>query len=292
MSEELFADCTPCHIDVHWGQFASDKARALCKDCHDERGFKPSLFGPLQHQKSSFSLTGAHFAVPCSECHRPYPKEELSRDFPLKQPKLSPLLPPNSPLPEELRAEKIVRYKFKGHSCRGCHKNPHGKKYDSVIRRSGCSECHRTTDWWDIKKKQFDHNLTRFPLTGKHRSVSCNKCHRLEKRRDGRILPHFRPLARECSSCHRDVHAGQFTVSFPVRRCGDCHSTKGWKGADKFDHNWARFKLTGKHRQVECKGCHFPAKIGEGSVVVYRPIRHQRCIYCHENYHLRTRGGK
>src|SRR5262249_6461599 len=50
------------------------------------------------------------------------------------------------------------------------------------------------------------------------------------------------------------VHTGKFGTD-----CASCHSTNTWAGAvvDKsFDHDRAAFKLTGKHKSVDCKMCH------------------------------------
>ena len=42
-----------------------------CGACHNETGFKPSLYTLDQHQKSSFVLQGKHEKLECASCHKP-----------------------------------------------------------------------------------------------------------------------------------------------------------------------------------------------------------------------------
>jgi hypothetical protein len=58
--------CVGCHEDVHAGQFAAMSESQGCEACHDNIKWKP---GKFDHQKTSFSLVGAHERVPCKDCH-------------------------------------------------------------------------------------------------------------------------------------------------------------------------------------------------------------------------------
>jgi hypothetical protein len=58
--------CVGCHEDVHAGQFAAMSANQGCEACHDNIKWKP---GKFDHQRTSFSLAGAHERVPCKDCH-------------------------------------------------------------------------------------------------------------------------------------------------------------------------------------------------------------------------------
>ena len=58
--------CVGCHEDVHAGQFASQSSNQGCETCHDTIKWKT---GKFDHQRTSFSLTGAHERVPCKDCH-------------------------------------------------------------------------------------------------------------------------------------------------------------------------------------------------------------------------------
>ena len=66
---------------------------------------------------------------------------------------------------------------------------------------------------------RFDHDkATRFALTGAHRNVECDACHRAGD--GGRAVA---AAARGgCQQCHRrdDPHRGQFGSD-----CGQCHDT-------------------------------------------------------------------
>jgi hypothetical protein len=56
--------------------------------------------------------------------------------------------------------------------------------------------------------------------------------------------------------------------------CAQCHSTASWGdvAVTGFDHDRAAFKLTGKHRAVDCKACHVDQ--------VFRGTP-QTCVGCH-----------
>lgn len=65
-----------------------------------------------------------------------------------------------------------------------------------------------------FKQLNFDHSKTRFPLTGKHVTVSCEKCH----------VTTIENTPITCISCHKkdDVHRGRRPV------CESCHVTTNW----------------------------------------------------------------
>ena len=101
-----------------------------------------------------------------------------------------------------------------------------------------------------------------FPLTGGHEAVACNECH---KPMSGtKVTPyHFARL--DCTTCHEDVHQGQFAQRMAVRDaagkalgCQACHSTREWKDLTRFDHAQTNFPLLGSHRAVACIDCHKP----------------------------------
>lgn len=62
--------CENCHQDYHYGQFmqaGNQGATVACERCHNENGFKPSVF---DHNKQSvFTLSGKHEKVSCDKCH-------------------------------------------------------------------------------------------------------------------------------------------------------------------------------------------------------------------------------
>ena len=59
--------CGGCHEDVHAGQFAALSGDQGCEACHGNFKWKPGTF---DHQRTDFSLAGAHQRVPCGDCHK------------------------------------------------------------------------------------------------------------------------------------------------------------------------------------------------------------------------------
>jgi hypothetical protein len=113
----------------------------------------------------------------------------------------------------------------------------------------------------------FDHDRTAFKLTGHHRTVECKACH---------VNNVFKGTSQACVSCHAEpqAHKGKFGTG-----CASCHSTTTWATAtltvaslSNFDHDRTGFKLTGKHRTVECKSCHVN-NVFKGTS--------QTCVSCH-----------
>lgn len=66
-------ECVSCHQkdDPHEGQFKQSNIGKSCDVCHDNQQFTIALFN---HDKTRFSLKGAHESVACASCH----KQELN----------------------------------------------------------------------------------------------------------------------------------------------------------------------------------------------------------------------
>jgi hypothetical protein len=103
----------------------------------------------------------------------------------------------------------------------------------------------------------------------------CSACH---------VAPWSREtMADRCLACHTDVR-DQLSAKKALhgmlpdgRDCRSCHSEhKGAHGPltslERFDHDWTAFKLTGKHRTVDCKSCHIN-NVFKGTA--------QTCVSCH-----------
>jgi hypothetical protein len=58
--------CEQCHNDPHGSQFAHTDHATRCAECHDSTRWRPSIF---DHEKTIFSLKGAHQSTPCKSCH-------------------------------------------------------------------------------------------------------------------------------------------------------------------------------------------------------------------------------
>jgi hypothetical protein len=115
----------------------------------------------------------------------------------------------------------------------------------SVTEGLDCSACHTPHSWKSLTATSdgagFDHSSTGFPLTARHRDVSCAGCHGGE-----------RALTRQCVGCHQDAHAGQLGAA-----CDGCHSAASWYQTNAFArHRQTRLPLTGMHALVDCRDCH------------------------------------
>jgi len=235
--------CYDCHKDYHNGVFVVNYKQGNCSECHDVKGFSPSLFSFEQHSKTKFTLTGSHLAVPCRECH--YKNSEWKFD--------------------KLEV-----------NCIGCHKNIHGNEIkDKFMGNSKCENCHNTDTWQKVK---FSHDKTEFPLLGKHEKTTCNSCHqkKLEKQK---VVIRFASLNMNCESCHNDVHAGQFTVD-GKSNCERCHTFNDWK-SEKFDHEKTKFPLAGGHQKVNCNACHKQVT-SNGRIFVNFKLEDFKCKNCHQ----------
>lgn len=164
--------------------------------------------------------------------------------------------------------------------CLACHT----AVADQIQNRSGahgrlldpkaCAACHqehkgREFDPLDTALKQFDHNQTAFPLTGKHAEKACADCHQ-----DGR----YDTVTPQCISCHEEpkLHAGLFG-----KDCDTCHTSQGWRPSSirgtPFDHSAATFTLDRHAKNFDgtpllCAACHNPGT---------NQVDAQRCIDCH-----------
>lgn len=146
-------------------------------------------------------------------------------------------------------------------------KSPHGDKFNM-----DCLVCHSTADWHKIKKG-FDHNTTRFPLTGQHRDLDCRKCH---------TSLEFNKVKTRCFECHTDVHQG--TVG---NDCERCHNTSSWLIRNvRQIHQQAGFPLRGSHATADCRQCHRSA-----STLRFDNVNTD-CYTCHKKEYASTFGTK
>jgi len=125
--------------------------------------------------------------------------------------------------------------------------------------------CHTTLAW---QPSSFDHNQTRFQLTGAHQAVVCDDCHR-----DGQ----FAGTPMDCFSCHQTdfqqvTDPNHVAGNFP-QDCLSCHTVAAWTPAT-FDHSLTRFQLTGAHQAVVCEQCHINGQF------TGTPMD---CFSCHQN---------
>ncbi len=247
--------CTDCHADPHGGPFASVAAGDHCETCHTVQGFTPARYGVTDHERTALPLTGAHRVTACSGCH-----VEVQGQ------------------PPRLHGTATI--------CASCHKDPHGGQFRQQDAPVACNACHGVVAF--LPATGFDHARTRFPLLGSHARVACTGCH--FRAADGQPVQ-FTGLRGACAACHKDVHAGQFASSGPVRECGDCHGPEGTFKIAAFDHGRTRFALDGRHAKVACVQCHRRAPGPDGQPTVHYRLGPKTCAACHKNPHARGGGG-
>ena len=223
--------CYSCHQSNYQGTSNPNHVAGnfphTCDSCHSVNGWRPA--SQTDHNKTRFPLTGAHRAVDCARCH------------------------------------VGGRYAGTPLDCYSCHRD----KYQATSKPNHgaagfptqCESCHSTNSWTPAT---FDHNRTRFPLSGAHAKVDCARCH---------VGGRYAGTATDCYSCHRANYDGTSnpnhqTSGFPTT-CGSCHSTNGWRPATSIDHNTTRFPLTGAHQRVDCTRCHVGGKYAGTSTDCY-----------------------
>lgn len=124
--------------------------------------------------------------------------------------------------------------------CYACHQqdDAHNGQYGM-----DCSACHNPSNWEDA---DFDHNLSRFPLTGGHVGVACERCH---------ASGQFTGLSTACASCHGDpaYHVGLFGLD-----CAACHTVDNWSARYRGSHpGIADEEGSGvNHGGGGCRSCH------------------------------------
>jgi len=159
--------------------------------------------------------------------------------------------------------------------CARCHAEHNGLKHHLVR--------------WPVAKDKFDHAQAGWKLEGKHAQLKCAECHtaRYVDAPDRAVLKRhdlnttFAGLDPSCTSCHRDVHAGQLSA-----RCTDCHSQDTWKNPPGFSHDRTHYPLTGLHARLACDKCHRPAAAVVDSPVQYKSqVLFNYCASCHKDPH-------
>lgn len=230
--------CLSCHDDYHQKTMSAD-----CKNCHNFEKFEGAEL--FDHAKTKFPLKGQHAEVSCVECHE---KSTVNnKDF-----------------------QAFANILFE--SCVQCHKDVHDGRFGNK-----CADCHNEQSFHIINANGgFNHNLTDFPLIGKHRTLNCKACHT----NSGSTAFAFREFIKfnnnfECIICHEDTHESRFGTN-----CLQCHNQNSFRIKDKFidiNHNLTAFPLEGAHETVDCRKCHLSD--------LADPLEFSQCLSCHSDYH-------
>lgn len=291
--------CLECHEAlrtrvIERRGFHADLAQRDCAECHKDHfgvdfGMVRFDTTAFDHASMGFDLVDAHRTIECEDCHQP----QLIRD-----PRVRAIKDQHGMLDRTFLGL--------GTTCLSCHEtdSPH----DSQFSDRACDECHRQTEW--TPADLFDHDQTRYRLTGSHRQVQCEECHHTGSRAAGGATERYvqyRGLDySSCTSCHEDVHRGKMDGS-----CTGCHNTTGWHSLDRarfegrFDHDATEFSLVGKHAEIECALCHDRSRAErDGIHLTFIAASRQSeyphpvaadCLSCHPDYHSnvfeRTPGG-
>lgn len=235
-----FLNCVPCHSDVHAGRFGTS-----CADCHTTAGWRRGATARFDHTITAFPLRGKHAAVTCEGCH----------------------------------AGQARMTKLPFDTCQRCHNDEHRGQLAAGGERD-CAPCHDESGFVPAYYTTADHDRTRFSLAGAHLAQPCIACHSLITDEQGATYRQFVFADVTCTTCHMDVHAGQFTDSKPVKTCGACHVVTTWHDL-AFSHNHdSSYPLEGAHVSVPCNGCHTSTTRDGVRFVRYRPLD-PSCQTCH-----------
>lgn len=230
-------DCISCHEDYHQNTLESND----CAKCHTTEAFMPA--DNFDHDDTDYPLKGKHIEVECIECHQ-----------------------------KEIRNGKEFQHfaDVEFTNCNSCHDDVHNKQLGT-----NCKQCH-SEESFDFPRslRRFNHNTTRFPLKGKHRSVGCAECHDMNIGLRALFQDRNGVRTQDCNTCHEDVHENKFGTN-----CIDCHNEKSWTTVetDGFNHDLTDFRLVGQHQSVDCRECHTES--------LTAPLAHNTCASCHEDYH-------
>ena len=279
-------ECVACHRDddVHKGRNGSG-----CADCHVTANWSQVTFNHAR--ETGFSLTNGHGGLDCQDCHRAEDFTGLRGDdcnachvdddvhngrngtdcaschattiwttvaFDHFSASGFALLGAHNSLQCDTCHLTNVQDALP-RDCGGCHgeDDPHAGQLG--IR---CGDCHGELTW--TTGVRFEHDLTRFPLIGRHAELACDQCHATSA---------FHDVEESCNACHEQDDPHAQTLG---QRCETCHSPRDWRAWD-FDHNrQTAFALTGSHVDLACADCHTEPVSGDGAM-----LTSQDCASCH-----------
>lgn len=242
--------CLSCHEDVHRAKGTSFQD---CTKCHTTEQWNRTKAKPrFNHDRETdFALVGRHRDVGCLSCHKTKAWAPLAHE-----------------------------------RCSNCHVDPHQGSLGPK-----CQDCHNNMTWRITGQAPgkgaggstgggaFDHQKTRFPLTGAHAKVDCKTCHgpRIGK------MSNF----EQCNGCHNNPHGDQFQRFWSVKKsCTNCHVTESWK-ALSFNHNKdSRYRIEDRHQSVPCQQCHASGGPASSSSRRWRWLNAPAdCATCHNDVH-------
>lgn len=281
--------CVDCHAedDSHEGLNGRE-----CQDCHTTRDWRETLFDHFA--RTGFALTGGHGGLTCAQCHTGSRVDaQTSSECVACHREDDSHEGINGTMCQD--CHKTTRWldvtfdhdrdtEFALHAahadveCAGCHVEPVAVAVPKTLcfdchadedphagqLGESCSACHSDTQTAWPEGVRFDHDLTRFPLLGKHDALVCDDCHATHA---------FHDAQEQCIDCHAedDVHEQRLG-----EECAMCHNPTAWR-AWTFDHDaQTDFALTGAHRGLDCRACH-------REPVVDAIVLDTTCASCHRS---------
>ncbi|MFA5327849.1 MAG: hypothetical protein WC384_08675 [Prolixibacteraceae bacterium] len=245
--------CNECHTTGKYQKISTD-----CVSCHQ-----------LDFNKTTNPNHGtAGFSTSCTECHTTKPGWSPA-NFREHDAAYFPIYSGTHKGEWESCTDCHTTKTYSEFSCVSCHEHNQSESDDEhkgisayVFESTSCYSCHPL----GTKSGSFNHNTTKFPLTGAHLTVDCASCH----------TSGYAGTSMECKSCHQTnfnnaqtpghVQAGISTD------CTSCHTTTNWQPST-FKHGTTGFELSGAHATiVQCSACHM------GSTSAAKP----ECITCHQ----------
>src|SRR3990172_7237937 len=234
---EGISNCTQCH------SLGGGIPDSKCFDCHDK----------LAERIKTKQGVHAKYTDACIKCHTDH-KGKGFKIVSLEKEKFDhaktdyPLVDKHSKVECNKCHKKGDPYAGISKECLSCHKDPHKDKLGK-----DCERCHNIKGWKVLVK--FNHERdSKYPLTGKHIEVKCEKCH-INNKINFKI-----EKFEECLTCHKDPHKDK-------PRCKGCHTTESWK------------KVNTDHSKTKCEKCHVKGK--------YKPLNTKSCNTsdCHNDVH-------
>jgi hypothetical protein len=189
---------------------------------------------------------GSDFKISCSTCHSSngWQFDRSVYSFDHNKTKL-PLIGQHTTISCKQCHPTLVFSEAKN-QCVDCHSDVH-----EATTGSDCSRCHTPASWL-VNDITEIHRMSRFPLSGAHRTADCYECHKSES------SVRFDIAGVECIDCHRPAFLAtsspNHTQAGFSQDCSGCHPVNAtqWNG-NGFNHNF--FPLSQAHA-IQCSDCH------------------------------------
>jgi hypothetical protein len=297
--------CSDCHEDIHQARLSSN-----CETCHLPFSWNNRINILEKHSEKGFPLTGVHLNVDCGGCHQSSDeKQYTSMGTECVLCHKTVFESTRNPNHVEANFSKncvichsmgfvswkapefshtstfMLRGAHQKIDCNACHSNGFKIGKDCINCHQGdynnsrnpdhklanfpldCQKCHSENAW---QPADFDHSITNFPLTGTHKTLACESCHK-----NG----NYSNLPVECYSCHqtdyeKTTDPNHAAAKFSLQ-CDECHRTTSWNEVT-WDHDSQYFPIySGAHKGAwnTCNDCH----VNPNDYTVFE------CINCHEH---------